>query len=238
MRRCNGAAASPRPETTDGTAMAQHYNARYAACRAMTHGDARRQVAAQTKSANSIFIPAGLSAGEWMGDGGRARGARRYHAAAAPARWQGQCTFAQPAKPCAGRRVARRGGRIKLRSHDRRRRGRRRIDALPRSRRRGCAAALPLVHHGLALALPVVPPGKAPLESRTPPSRSMPCLTARLFQVDNCVSILGRRPPAGAPRSSATPPLQDERTRPWQPPGGAPRAGERARAVGVRTRRR
>ena len=138
----------------------------------MTHGDARRQVAAQTKSANSIFIPAGLSAGEWMGDGGRARGARRYHAAAAPARWQGQCTFAQPAKTCAGRRVARRGGRIKLRSHDRRRRrGRRRIDALPRSRSRGCAAALPLVHHRLALAPAVVPPGKAPLESRTPPSR-------------------------------------------------------------------
>ena len=206
----------------------------------MTHGDARRQVAAQTKSANSIFIPAGLSAGEWMGDGGRARGARRYHAAAAPARWQGQCTFAQPAKTCAGRRVARRGGRIKLRSHDRRRRrDRRRIDALPRSRRRGCAAALPLVHHGLALALPVVPPGKAPLESRTPPSAGLQARLHRLFLgVDNPVSISGHRPPAGAPRSSATPPLQDERARPWQPPGGAPRAGERARAVGVRTRRR
>ena len=144
----------------------------------MTHGDARRQVAAQTKSANNIFIPAGLSAGEWMGDGGRARGARRYHAAAAPARWQGQCTIAQPAKTCAGRRVARRGGRIKLRSHDRRHRGRRRIDALPRSRSRGCAAALPLVHHRLALAPAVVPPGKAPLNR------------ARLLRAA-CLALLG-----------------------------------------------
>ena len=56
--------------------------------------------------------------------------------------------------------------------------GDRRIDALPRSRRRGCAAALPLVHHGLALALPVVPPGKAPLNrARLLRAACLACLT-------------------------------------------------------------